>query len=80
MIQMRTDFTKVPDYSVYFDSRLSGPTHVPDVREKKPKQLYLPQLFPMRLRLVKLIKLVSPEENTSFRLKEPIRVVLEVAE
>jgi glutaminyl-peptide cyclotransferase len=27
---------------------------------------------------LKLIKLVSPEENTSFRLKEPVRVVLNV--
>ena len=29
---------------------------------------------------VKLIKLVSPEENTSFRLKEPVRVVLDIVD
>lgn len=77
MIQIRTDFTRCliilfTCFQVIWTTSCSGRPG------EKPGTAVSAAIAPDEAAAGKLIKLASPEENTSFRLKEPIRVVLNI--
>jgi glutamine cyclotransferase len=79
MIQMKTEFTR---YLVilFIMFQVSWATSCSGLPGKKPETIVPAALAAADAMSVKLIRLVSPEENTSFRLKEAVRVVLEIVD
>jgi len=76
---MRTDFTRYLIilfilFQVTWTNSCSGPPG------KKAETIVPVELASGDAASVKLIKLISPEENTSFRLKEPVRVSLDIVD
>ena len=76
---MRTDFTKYLIilfilFQFTWTNSCSGPPG------KKPETTVSDALTAGDAVAVRLIRLVSPEENASFRLKEPVRVVLHIVD
>lgn len=76
---MRTDFTRY--LTILFISFQAALTSSCSGRPGEKAVPVVPEaLAPIDAASVKLIKLVSPKENTSFRLKDPVRVVLDIAD
>ena len=76
---MRTDFTKYLIilfilFQFTWTNSCSGPPG------KKPETIVSDALTGEDAVAVRLIRLVSPEENASFRLKEPVRIVLHIVD
>ncbi len=79
MIQMKTDFTRYL-IILFIMFQVTWATSCSGLPGKKPETLVPVTPAAGDAAFVKLIRLVSPEENTSFRLKETVRVVLEIVD
>jgi glutamine cyclotransferase len=79
MSQMSTDFTR---YLIILFTlfQVTWTNSCSDPPGKKPGTIVPVALAAGDAASVRLIRLVSPEENTSFRLKEPVRVVLDIVD
>ena len=79
MIQMKTDFTRYL-IILFIMFQVTWTTSCSGLPGKKPETIVPVTPAAGDAAFVKLIRLVSPEENTSFRLKETVRVVLEIVD
>lgn len=79
MIQMRTDCTRYL-IILFFLFQLTWNNSCSGRPGKRAETIVPAALASGDVAAVKLVKLVSPEENTSFRLKQPIKVVLDIVD
>lgn len=79
MSQMKTDFTRYL-IILFIMFQVTWATSCSGLPGKNPETIVPAAQAAGDAASVRLIRLVSPEENTSFRLKEPVRVILEIVD